>query len=337
MAALDGSEQCESWDIGASEVHITADVVFALQQYRDWCGDEAFYENGAAQVYVETARFWADRYTLQADGTAHLLFCKGPDEYCGITSNNLFTSVLVRHNLSLAVQAAELLLRTQPDTAARLGLSAQEATQWQALRDAIVLPRRADGRYLPDDTFLRLEHVDPAALKQDDSASYHTVCFDRLQRYQVIKQADALPLMSRLPELFTAQERRAAWDDYEPLCLHDSTLSFASHALFAAQNGLQAPAEHYLQKAMLLDLRDVMSNTGKEGLHVACFGEVWSAVMLGLLGLRFADGAPTAAAHLPARWQRVETQFLYRGKRYSITADSSGTRCELIENTDRRK
>ncbi len=30
MASYDGSEQCESWDIGASEVHVTADVVYAL-------------------------------------------------------------------------------------------------------------------------------------------------------------------------------------------------------------------------------------------------------------------------------------------------------------------
>ena len=30
MAALDGSEQCETWDIGCSEVHITADVAYAL-------------------------------------------------------------------------------------------------------------------------------------------------------------------------------------------------------------------------------------------------------------------------------------------------------------------
>lgn len=64
----------------------------------------------------------------------------------------------------------------------------------------------------------------------------------------------------------------------EPLCLHDSTLSFASHALFAAQNGLFAPAKEYLKKALLLDLRDIMGNTGKEGLHLACMGEAWQAV-----------------------------------------------------------
>ena len=43
MTSFDGSEQCESWDIGASELHITADIPFAMQQYLDATGDEDFY------------------------------------------------------------------------------------------------------------------------------------------------------------------------------------------------------------------------------------------------------------------------------------------------------
>ena len=54
-------------------------------------------------------------------------------------------------------------------------------------------------------------------------------------------------------------------------------MSFASHALFAAQNGLFAPEKEYLKKALLLDLRDIMGNTGKEGLHLACMSEAWQA------------------------------------------------------------
>ena len=83
--------------------------------------------------------------------------------------------------------------------------------------------------------------------------------------------------MTRLPELFRREEKLAAWNDFEPICLHDSTLSFASHALFALQNGLTEEGMAYLRKALLLDLRDIMDNTGKEGLHLACMGESWQA------------------------------------------------------------
>lgn len=236
---------------------------------------------------VETARFWVSRYSPAPEaGKVNLLFCKGPDEYCGITSNNLFTNAMVKHNLSLALTAAARLKKEAPEQYAALSLSKAECAAWEILRDAIQLPRDPiTGHYRQDDTFHLLERVEPAELKSGDEASYHQVCFDRLQRYQVIKQADTLLLITRLPEQFTEEEKLAAWEDFEPLCIHDSTLSFASHALFAAQNGLAEAAEAYWRKALYLDLEEVMGNTGKEGLHLACLGETWNTVIFGFAGL----------------------------------------------------
>lgn len=279
MAALDGSEQCETWDIGCSELHITADVAYALDAYCKQSGDEEFYLDKAAEVFLETARFWVSRYTYRKEtGKADLLFCKGPDEYCGITSNNLFTNVMVQHNLSLAIQAAADLREKRPALYQRLAVTEEEVGRMEQLRSAIQWPRDpVTGRLRQDDTFHLLEDVDLAAVKPDAGASYHHVCFDRLQRYKVIKQADTLLVMTRLPDLFSEQEKAEAWQDFEPLCLHDSTLSFASHALFALQNGIREKGYAYLRSALLLDLRDVMGNTGHEGLHLACMGEAWQA------------------------------------------------------------
>lgn len=281
MASLDGSEQCESWDIGCSEVHITADVAYMLGRYCDAVKDEAFYLEQAAPVFIETARFWYSRYTYRPEAArADLMFCKGPDEYCGITSNNLYTNVLVQHNLDLALRAAADLKEKRPALYASLHITAEEVEKLRMLRSAIPWPRDPrTGRLAQDETFHLLEPVDVSSLKKDASACYHSVCFDRLQRYKVIKQADVLLLMTRMPEWFTEEEKRAAWEDFEPLCLHDSTLSFATHALFALQNGIADKGIAYLEKALLLDLRDVMGNTGEEGLHLACMGEAWQAAM----------------------------------------------------------
>ena len=61
----------------------------------------------------------------------NLLFCKGPDEYCGITSNNLFTNVMVRHNLQLAVAAARRMRREAPRHFEELGLCEAEIAGWR--------------------------------------------------------------------------------------------------------------------------------------------------------------------------------------------------------------
>jgi kojibiose phosphorylase len=279
MASLYGNEQCESWDIGFAEVHITADIVYSIDRYIAQTGDGAVYPE-AAEVYVETARFWADRCTRSADGTVNLLFVKGPDEYCGITNNNLFTNMMVKRNLCLAIEAAAFIKERMPEKYAALGIAKAETDAWKTLADELPIARNPmTGHLQQDDTFHLLEPVSPASLKDGSGASYHKVSFDRVQRYKVIKQADLLLLMTRMPEEFTKEEKRLAWQDYEPLCLHDSTLSFATHALFAAQNGLGEDAEKYLRKALFLDLRDVMGNTGKEGLHLANFGECWQAAV----------------------------------------------------------
>lgn len=282
MAALDGSEQCETWDIGCSELHITADVAYALDAYCKKSDDEAFYLDKAAEVFIETARFWISRYTYRPEtGEVDLLFCKGPDEYCGITNNNLFTNVMVQHNLDLAIQAAADLQKKRPELYQSLGITQEEIDHMAMVRKAIKWPcDPVTGRLRQDETLHLLETADMEKIKLDAGASYHHVCFDRLQRYKVIKQADVLLLMSRMPHLFTGKQKKEAWEDFEPICLHDSTLSFASHALFALQNGFEEQGFNYLRKALLLDLRDVMGNTGHEGLHLACMGEAWQAALV---------------------------------------------------------
>lgn len=329
MVAFDGTEQCETWDIGCSEVHVTADVAYALGQYMEVTQDKELFLNGGAEALVETARFWMSRYSPEPEtGLVNLLFCKGPDEYCGVTSNNLFTNMMVQHNLELAIGAAQVLARLDQEQYRRLDITVEEQENWARLHRSIKLPRdSASGRWRADDTFHLLEPVDPKTLKAGDEASYHQVCFDRLQRYKVVKQADVLLLMTRLPRRFSAAERLAAWEDFEPLCLHDSTLSFASHALFAAQSGLREQAEDYFRKALFLDLRDIMGNTGKEGLHMAGFGETWQAVAFGFAGLHFTAGEPRLKPCLPTRWKRLAFPFIYRGKRFLASIEPNGCRC----------
>ena len=309
MVSLDGSEQCESWDIGCSEVHVTADVAYAAGQYVDWTGDGDFMRRGGAEMLIETARFWPSRYSPAPGGGVNLLFCKGPDEYCGITSNNLYTNCMVKHNIAIAAATAREYLPEVPEA---------EIDGLERFSAGIRLPRDGKtGRWLQDDTFHLLEPVDITTLKPDDSAAYSRVCFDALQRLKVIKQADVLLLMSRFPERFSPEEKLAAWEDFEPLCIHDSTLSFATHALFAAQCGLSGAAKRYFDKALWLDLREVMGNTGKEGLHLACLGETYQAVVFGFAGLHLEDGKPALAPHLPEGWDSLEFPFRFRGEAFT--------------------
>ncbi len=325
MASFDGSEQCETWDTGACEIHITADVAYAFDYYLRATGDKPFLYRYAAEVYLETARFWADRFSYDSVKDCYnMLFVKGPDEYCGVTRNNTYTTTLALYNLQLALAAIDEMQREYPDTLEnllkRLGFSMEETLRWKdILQKAVVLYDKEKQLYIEDELFLSLEPFDFTRYKTDNTPVYHKLNFDRLQRYQVLKQADIILLMAMLPDRYTLAQKQAAWNFYEPLTLHDSTLSFGTHALLAAQIGEQQKAETYLEKSMYLDLQNVMRNTASEGLHLAAFGATWQSVVLGFCGIIIENGLPKAAPHLPKRWKKPADSLNRSSKNGQLT------------------
>ena len=60
-------EQCETWDTGLCEVHVTADIAYAAQRYAEATGDEDFLRGPAAEIFTETARYWLSRLTYEPD------------------------------------------------------------------------------------------------------------------------------------------------------------------------------------------------------------------------------------------------------------------------------
>lgn len=310
MCSVNGLEQCESWDIGLCEVHVTADVVYAIHRYEDVTGDAAFARNVAAPVYRDTARYWLTRLTYEpARDQYSSFFVKGPDEYCGATVNNTFTNYMARHNLRLALAEAEL--------------TPEERTRMVYAENRIPLlydPKR--DLYLQDETLNRLE--DPPFLKNGDEPAYKQYSFDRMQRYRVLKQADLVLLMTMFPQAFTPAQQRNVFEEYEPITLHDSTLSYGVHAHLACRLGLWDKAETYLQKAVYLDLKNVMNNTGHEGLHMAALGAAWQAVVFGAVGLWSEDGKLTVNPMLPPSIRGIRLILKHRGQRWRLAVTRQG-------------
>ena len=148
---------------------------------------------------------------------------------------------------------------------------------------------------------------------------YHKIGFDRLQRYQVLKQPAVLMYMALCPEKFSRQEIEAAWDYYEPKTLHDSTLSFGIHALLAARLGREEEAVRYFEKTLFLDLKNVMQNTGREGIHVGSLGATWQALILGFGGLSIRPDAPEVENRLPAGIGELHYRIRHKGISYRIS------------------
>ncbi|MFA9463309.1 MAG: glycoside hydrolase family 65 protein [Velocimicrobium sp.] len=324
MCSIDGREQCESWDIGKSEIHVTADVAYAVDYYVRMSNDLEFYENYAIEIYAETARYHVSRLTYDENKDMYnLMFVKGPDEYCGITSNNTYTNWMIRYNMKLAVEGLTYLKENRAtkyhELTCRLGIKGLEIKKWDTIRDKISLPYDdAKYLYIQDDTFMKLEPLMIDDYKTNESPLYHSICFDRLQRYRVLKQADLVLLVTLFPDDFSVEQKQAIWNYYEPLTLHDSSLSYGVHANLAANLSMNQQALAYFEKSVLLDLEDIMSSTGKEGLHFAAFGASWQALIMGFAGIRIKEDTITVNPNLPMNWSKLRFHFKYKGSDYQI-------------------
>lgn len=330
MSAIDGIEQCDSWDIGFCEVHITADIAYAINQYFDATGDIEFIADYGLEILIKTARYWKSRFTYDKEEDRYnMLFVKGPDEYGGVSSNNLYTTKLAVYNMELAINFINMIRKNYAlkynTLAKKINFDETEMECWKDIinkAEVNYIPEKK--LYLEDDDFLRLEPLDLKKVKEENIPLYKKICFDRLQRYMVLKQPDVLLLMFLLPDSFSFDEKLAAWNFYEPITTHDSSLSYGIHSAMATKLGIMDKAYKYFVKGACLDIDNVMGTTGTEGIHFASAGAAWQAVISGFGGIELHEGRLSVNPHLPAKWENLNFKFCFRGclLKFSITHKS---------------
>lgn len=320
----EGDESCALWQYRDHEIHITADVVYALAHDAATLDDPGYWRGGAGQVLAETARYWLDRIDYDVDGAPNLLGVMGPDEYAPLTSNNAYTNRLVTFTLSLAARHG-----------AAIGLTPSEIEAVQLVAERLPLPRRSDGLVLQADGFDKLAEPRFHDLWKDRSRPYATqVHQERLYRSQNLKQADVLMLMYLFPHEFSDVEVRQAWDYYEPRTTHDSSLSCAIHSILATRLHMPEVAWKYWLKGAFIDL-DFTHDGPAEGIHIAAAAGNWLVTLNGFLGFKFALQADHLKLDpaLPERWSVVEAPLSWRGQRVIVRASKG--RVEVKNLSDR--
>jgi alpha,alpha-trehalose phosphorylase len=139
-----------------------------------------------------------------------------------------------------------------------------------------------------------------------------------IYRYQVLKQADVVLALFLQGNHFTAEEKLADFEYYDPLTTGDSTLSAVVQAILAAEVGYQDLALEYFRNSLFVDLGDLHHNAA-DGVHVASAGGVWTALVSGFGGMRDHFGELTFDPRLPADWPSLRYQLQWHGTRLHIT------------------
>jgi alpha,alpha-trehalose phosphorylase len=321
---INGEEASAYYAAGSAQVHIDADIAYALIKYVRATGDEGFLVREGIDILVETARMWADLgfWRSNGDESFHIHGVTGPDEYTTVVNNNLFTNVMARFNLEQAVASVERIRDAYPQdfvrVAARLGLSDDEVEEWRACAAGMTIPFDTGlGIHPQDDFFLDREVWDlsktPSELRPL-LLHYHPLV---IYRFQVLKQADVVLALFLQGDRFSLAEKRADFEYYDPITTGDSTLSAVVQSVIAAEVGYHEAALHYFHESLYVDLMNLHGNT-VDGLHVASTGGVWSALVFGFGGMRDHTGVLSFDPRLPATWPALRFRFCWRGSRVLV-------------------
>jgi trehalose/maltose hydrolase-like predicted phosphorylase len=121
----------------------------------------------------------------------------------------------------------------------------------------------------------------------------------------------------------------ATFDYYEPLTVHDSSLSACTWAILAAELGLMTSALDYFREGARLDLDDLHGNAS-HGAHMAAMAGTWLGLVWGFGGLRIADdGMLRLRPVLPAGWQGYHFTLQWRERLLSVAVTACGVVYEL--------
>jgi trehalose/maltose hydrolase-like predicted phosphorylase len=319
---------------GQMEHHISADIAYAVWQYWRATGDEDFFLRAGAEILLETARFWASRAVVEADGRRHIRRVIGPDEYHENVDDNAFTNVMARWNLARALEAMDLLRARWPERAAalqeKLALDEEELADWRDAIERIVTGLDpATGLYEQFAGFHGLEPLDLAAYAERTVPIDVVIGRERTQRSQVVKQSDVVALIALLPEEFPGAMAQTNFRHYEPRCAHGSSLSAGFHALVAARLGDAKMAMHYLHETASTDL-DLDPNSAG-GVRIAGLGALWQTVILGFAGLDLMGDTLAINPRLPPQWRSLSFRVRWRGRSVAIRITGENVEAMLTE------
>ena len=139
--------------------------------------------------------------------------------------------------------------------------------------------------------------------------------------------------MVQCPDAFTPQQKHDNFVYYERITVRDSSLSPGTLAVMAAETGHLDLAYDYLCESAQMDLADLEHNV-RDGVHLAAMSSAWTAVVLGLGGMRTHDGRLTFAPRLPEALSGLRFRIQWRGRSVHIAVAGAETTYTLEHGDD---
>ena len=326
MVTFTGIECHNEWEITFEEIHRNGAIPYAIYNYTNYTGDESYLAKEGLEVLVEVSRFWADRVHFSKRNGKYMIHgVTGPNEYENNINNNWYTNTLAGWVLDYTREA--LAKYPRPD----LNVSAAELEKWADISANMYRPYDEElGVFVQHDGFLDKDIRPVSALSPDDLPLNQKWSWDKILRSPFIKQADVLQGIYFFGDRFNMDEKRRNFDFYEPMTVHESSLSPCIHSILAAELGKEEKAVEMYQRTARLDL-DNYNNDTEDGLHITSMTGSWLAIVQGFAQMKTWGGKLSFAPFLPSAWTGYAFHINYRGRLIKVAVGKENVVFTLLK------
>ena len=338
MVTMNGEECHNEWEITFEEIHRNGAMVYSIYNYVNYTQDFEYVVNCGLEVMIAIARFWYQRTNFsKAKNKYVILGVTGPNEYENNVNNNFYTNYLAKWCIEYTVECLNKIQQQYREDFDRVAhkttLTSTEIEKWKHVADEMYFPFSEEHKvYLQQDGFLDKELIPVKALPKSERPINQKWSWDRILRSCYIKQADVLQGMFFFENKFSKDEIERHFDFYEPITVHESSLSPCVHSVLAAYIDRMPKAyEHYVRTSRL-DLDDY-NHEVHEGCHITSMAGTWMAIVQGFGGMRvWQDGILRFNPQIPKEWKSYRFTINFRGN--IIKVHKSQSACKFYNESE---
>jgi maltose phosphorylase len=324
MVTINGEECHNEWEITFEEVHRNGAIAFAINEYVRYTGDKEYLALYGFEVLLAISRFWDQRVNWSEPKQKYVMLgVTGPNEYENNVNNNWYTNKLAVWTLKYTMETIGYLKECYPGLFEKISKKCQfdeenETSRWKEIIEKMYFPWDEERQiFLQQDGFLDKDLTPADQINPSERPISQHWSWDRILRSPYIKQGDVLHGFYLFENEFEKEVIARHFDFYEPLTVHESSLSSCIHTILAASIDKPAKAYEMYLRASRLDLDDYNNDTC-DGLHITSMGGTWMAIVIGFGGMRVRNNKLCMNPILPDGWKGYSFKICFRGIRLRI-------------------
>ncbi len=327
MVTMNGEECHNEWEITFEEIHRNGAIAFAIYNYIRHTGDKDYLADYGLEVLIGISRFWSQRASWSENRKNYVILgVTGPNEYENNVNNNWYTNSLAVWTLTYTISSLNRIRKGKPEkykaVIDKTCLDDEnEISQWKQVIRKMYFPYdRSRKVFLQQDGFLDKELMPAEKIPVSERPINQHWSWDRILRSCFIKQADVLQGLYLFEDKYDTETIKRNFDFYEPMTVHESSLSACIHSIMASRiRNVGKAYELYLRTARL-DLDDYNHEVG-DGLHITSMAGTWLAIVEGFGGMRITDSKVQFHPLIPEKWKSYSFHARFRGILFEVTVN----------------